>query len=124
MIAESSAAAATSRLSESGVTVYVKKERKKSHQQPRVTTKPKQTKKTNRISINSKDVLIKRGINSNHIPHLVINLQLERGHGRIKVHTVEVVHNQDLTVTLATITWLGALRGLANLDDDHVPNGV
>lgn len=47
---------------------------------------------THGIGIDSKDVLIERGVNTNNIAHLVIYLQFKGCHWRIEVHTVEVLH--------------------------------
>ena len=112
MMLESSAADATNRLSDSGVTVC------STCQSPLVTTPGMRT--TNRIRIDRKDVLVKRRIDSNHVPHLMINFEFQRGHGRIEMHAVEVVHEQNLTVSFAAIARLGPLRGLAHFDDNHI----
>jgi hypothetical protein len=47
--------------------------------------------------IHREDILVERGVNSNDIPHLVVNLQLERIHGRIEVDLVQITHQEDLT---------------------------
>jgi hypothetical protein len=75
---------------------------------------------TNRIRIDRKDVLVKRRVDPYHVPHLMINFEFQRGHGRIEMHTVEVVHEQDLAVSFAAIARLGPLRGLADFDDNHI----
>ena len=111
IILESSAAEETNRFSDSGVTDY------SVHQSPSHQTQKKQT---HRVCIDRKDVLIKRGIDPNHVPHLMKDFEFQRRHGRIKVHSVEVMHQQNLTVPFTAIARLGALRGFANLDDDHV----
>jgi hypothetical protein len=66
------------------------------------------------------NILVKRRVDPNDIPHLVIDLQLEGRHGRIKVHAVEVLQEQDLRITLASVARLGRFGGLADLDDDEV----
>jgi hypothetical protein len=76
---------------------------------------------THGISVDGENVLVERGVDTDDVPHLVIDLELERVHGQIEVDAVEVVHEEDLRVTLATIAGLGALGGLADLNDDHVP---
>lgn len=37
------------------------------------------------------------------------------------MHAVEVVHEQDLGITLSAIAWLGPLAGFSNLHNDDVP---
>lgn len=37
------------------------------------------------------------------------------------MYAIEVLHEQDLTVTLATIARLRSLGGLPDLDDNNVP---
>ena len=56
----------------------------------------------------------------------MINLKLQRRHGLIKVHSVQIVQQQDLTVSLSTVARFSALDGLATLtttmylfDDNH-----
>jgi hypothetical protein len=76
---------------------------------------------TYRIGINGENVLVESRIYANNVPHLVVDLQLERRHGRIKMNAVQVVHEEDLTVTLAPVSRLRALGRLADLHDHHVP---
>lgn len=57
------------------------------------------------------------------VPHLV-DLQLERRHGRIEMNPVQVVHEEDLTVTFAPVSRLRALGRLADLHDHHVPTEI
>ena len=76
---------------------------------------------THRVGIDSEDVLVERRVDTNHIAHLVIDLQLERSHRSVEVDPIEVLHEENLTVTLSTVTRLRPLRGLADLDDDNVP---
>ena len=56
-----------------------------------------------RISIYLEDVLVEGGVNANDVAHLVVDLQLEGTHGGIKVDAVEVLQEQDLGVSLASI---------------------
>ena len=42
------------------------------------------------ISISRKDILIKRRINPNHIPHLMIYLQFQQRHRQIEMNPIEV----------------------------------
>jgi hypothetical protein len=54
------------------------------------------------------------------------HFKLEGRHGCSVVDTVEEAHEQNLRITLATVTRLslGLLRLLSNLDDDDVGNNV
>ena len=76
------------------------------------------------VSINSKDVLVERRIDANDVAHLVVNFQLQRGHRSIEVNAVQVVHQQNLTVTFSAITRLGPFCRLSDLDYDHIPIGA
>jgi hypothetical protein len=77
--------------------------------------------KTYRIGIHHENILVERRVNADDIPHLMVNLEFERAHRRIKVHTVQVMEQQDLGVTLPTITGLLGLSGLAGFDDNNIP---
>ena len=77
-------------------------------------------KRTNRIGIDGENVLVEGWINTNDISHLMIDFQLQRCHWRIEMDTVEVLHQENLTVTLATIAWPGPLSRSANLDNHDV----
>jgi hypothetical protein len=81
----------------------------------------KTRRQTYRISINGENVLVESRIYANNVPHLVVDLQLERRHGRIEMNPVQVVHEEDLTVTLAPVSRLRALGRLADLHGHHVP---
>ena len=61
---------------------------------------------THGIGIDSKDVLIECRVNPNDIAHLVVYLQFKGCHRRIEMHTVEVLHEQNLTVTLPSVARL------------------
>ena len=61
---------------------------------------------THRIGIDSEQVLIERRVNTNNIPHLVVNLEFQGRHRGIEVYTVQVMHDKNLRITLATIAWL------------------
>jgi hypothetical protein len=75
---------------------------------------------TYRISIHLENVLVKSRVNPNDIPHLMVNLQLERAHRCVKVHAVEVLHEQDLRVSFAAIARSVRLGWLANFDHYNV----
>lgn len=77
-----------------------------------------------RVSIHGKDILIERGVDTDDISHLMVNLQLQWGHWGIKVNAVQIVHQQDLAVTFSTVTRLGPFRGLPDLDYDHISIGA
>ena len=76
---------------------------------------------THCIGINSEDIFVEGRVDTDDVAHLVVDLQLEWRHGGVKVHAVEVLHEEDLTVTLATVTRLRPLSRLADLHDDDVP---
>ena len=76
-----------------------------------------------RVSINGKDILIEGGVNADDISHLMVDFQLQRSHRSIKVNAVQIVHQQNLAVTLPAITRLGPFRGFPNLDYDNVSIG-
>ena len=76
-----------------------------------------------RISIDTKDILIEGGVNTDDISHLMIDFQLQRGHRSIKMNAVQVMHQQDLAVTFSTITRLGPFRGLSDFDYDYISIG-
>jgi hypothetical protein len=83
MILESSAAEATRRLRDSGVTVC----EATISQDPYMTTKLHYC-----ISVDGEDVFIKGGVNADDVPHLVIDLQFQRRHRTVEMNAVEVVH--------------------------------
>lgn len=115
MILESSATDATRRFTESGVTVY--------NGTLSVSHGSKQDKmqhKTYSVRIDSKDILIKGWIYPNDIPHLVVNLELQRRHRAVEVDLVEVRHEKDLTVTFSAVTRLLTFARLADFNDHHV----
>ena len=112
MMLESSAVHATRRFSESGVTVY---------REISVIPLTVHYRHTYRIGVDSEDVLIEGWVNTNDIPHLMIDLELERSHSSVEMNPVEVLHDQNLTVTLSTVTGLGAFCRLPNFDHDNVP---
>lgn len=112
MILESSAADATNRFKDSGVTVCKMMRQYCSFKGGR--------RGNHRISIHGEDVLVKCRVYTNNVPHLMIYLELQRRHGSIEVDTVQIVHKENLTISFTTITRLRALRGFANFDDDHV----
>jgi hypothetical protein len=84
MILESSAAEATRRLSDSGVTVC--------KVAPISRAPTKQGSKSYGVRIDSEDVFIEGGVNADDVAHLVIDLQFQRRHGAIKMNAVEIVH--------------------------------
>ena len=75
---------------------------------------------THRISVHSEYVFVERGVNADYVPHLVVNLKLEGTHWRVEVNAVEVLHDEDLTITLAAVTWLAALCRLADFDNYNI----
>lgn len=50
----------------------------------------------------------------------MVDLELERSHRRVKVDPVEIAKKKDLRVSLSSVSGLGPLARLADLDDDHV----
>lgn len=75
---------------------------------------------THSICINHEDVFVKCRINPNDVSHLMINLQLHRRHRGVEMHSVEVVKEQNLRVSLASVTGLGSLTRLPDLDNDDI----
>lgn len=76
---------------------------------------------TYRVSVHSENVFIESWVNSDNIAHLMVDLEFQWRHRGIEVNPVEVVHQQDLTVTLATITGPRAFGGFSYFRYDHVP---
>ena len=72
------------------------------------------------IGIDLEDILVECRVDPNDISHLVIDLQLERAHGSIKVDTVEILKEQHLGISLSSITRFRSFGRFANLDDDNV----
>lgn len=54
----------------------------------------------------------------------MVNLQLERVHWRVEVYAVQVAHEEDLRVALASVAGFGAFRWAAALDYDDVGDDV
>ena len=53
-----------------------------------------------RVGINSKDILVEGGVNTDDISHLMIDFRFQRGHRGIEVDVVQIVHRHNLTVTV------------------------
>ena len=79
---------------------------------------------TNRISVHGEDILVESGVDSDDVSHLMVYLQLQRRHRGVEVNSVEVVHQEDLTVTFATISGSRAFSRFADFDNDHVSADV
>lgn len=77
--------------------------------------------KTHRIGIHSEDVLVECRINSDNVPHLMINLELQRGHRCVEVNFVQIAHQQDLTVTFPSIAGFRPLSRFADFHYNDVP---
>jgi len=45
-----------------------------------------------RVGINSEDVLVEGGVNTDDISHLMVDFQFQRGHRSVEVDAVQVVH--------------------------------
>ena len=82
---ESSAHIAIKRFRESGVTVC----KRENIQKPILFLKMNAT---YRIGIDREDVLIEGRVDTDDVPHLMINFQLQWCHGRIEMDAVEVMH--------------------------------
>ena len=54
----------------------------------------------------------------------MVDFELERAHGRVKVDAVEEAHEEELRVALAAIAGPRALADLADLDEDEVRDDV
>ena len=74
------------------------------------------------IGIHCEDVLVECRVNTDDIAHLMVNLELKRRHRSVEVHPVQVLHDENLTITLSTITRFRALGGLSDLDNNDVAN--
>jgi hypothetical protein len=72
------------------------------------------------IRVHHKDVLVKGRVNANDVSHLVIDFELQRVHGSIEVDPVEIMQEQYLRITLATIARALTFARLSDLDDDHI----
>lgn len=77
--------------------------------------------KTHSISIHHENVLVERGINSNDVSHLMVDFQLQWRHGRVEVDTIQIVHEQNLRVTLSSIAGFRPFAGFPDFDDDNIP---
>ena len=73
-----------------------------------------------RIGVHHEDVLVEGGVDSDDIAHLVVNFELEGIHWGIEVDSVEVVEEQDLRVTLATVARALAFTRPADFDNHHI----
>jgi hypothetical protein len=85
MILESSAAEATRRLRDPGVTVC---QATIVSQDPYVKMMPHYC-----ISVDGEDIFIKGRVNADDVTHLVVDLQFQRRHRAVKMNAVEIVHN-------------------------------
>lgn len=108
MILESSDAQAMRRFNESGSTVC--------HQRALTLG----VSMTHRISVDLENVLVEGRIDSNNVSHLVIDFQLQRRHGRVKVDSVEVLQEQDLRITFSSVSWFIGFGRFSDLDDNDV----
>ena len=54
----------------------------------------------------------------------MVHLKFERTHGKVVVNAVQEPHQDNLRVTLSTVTGLGHLGGLTDLDDDQERHNV
>src|SRR5882762_5739397 len=85
MILESSAAEATRRLRDPGVTVC---EATIVSQGPYVKMMAHYC-----ISVNGENIFIKGGVNADDVTHLVIDLQFQRRHRAVKMNAIEIMHD-------------------------------
>jgi hypothetical protein len=78
------------------------------------------------IGINHKKILVEFRIHTDDVVDLMEHLKLKRRHGSAVVDTVEEAHEENLRVTLSTVTRLslGLFRFLANLDNDDIGDNV
>ena len=75
---------------------------------------------THGVRIYLEDVLVKGRIYAYNVSHLMVYLQLERRHWRVKVDSIEVLQKEDLRVPFPSVTGLGRLGRLSDLHDDHI----
>ena len=66
------------------------------------------------IGINHKKILVEFRIHADNVVNLMKHLKLKRRHGSAVVDTVEEAHEENLRVTLSTVT--GLRLGLLRLD--------
>lgn len=112
----SSEVTATKRLSDSGVTVW--------EPSGSVGTRRKDRIESYCIGIHHEDILIESWVDSDDVAHLVVDLKLEGIHRGVKVDSVEVVEEQDLRVTLATVAWALAFTRSADFYNHHISRFV
>ena len=75
---------------------------------------------THGIGIDLEEVLVEGRVDSDDVPHLMVNLEFQGSHGSVEVNSVEVSKEEDLRVSLSSVSRLRPFRRLSNLDDDHV----
>lgn len=75
---------------------------------------------TNRVCINSKDVFVESGFNANDIFHVMADFEFQGRHRGVEMNLIEVLEEQDLTVTFATIPRFRTLCWFSDLDYDQV----
>lgn len=73
-----------------------------------------------RISVHHENVLVEGGVDSDDIAHLVVNFELEGIHRGVEVDSIQVMQEQDLRVTLATVARALAFTGSADFDNHHI----
>jgi len=103
---------ATKRLSDSEVTVWEPSRLGRTHRRDEI--------ETHRIGVDHEDVLVEGGVDPDDVAHLVVNFELEGIHWGIEVNSIEVMEEQDLRITLATVAWALALTGPADFDNHHI----
>lgn len=72
------------------------------------------------IGVDHEQVLVEFGINSDNVVDLMEHFEFERAHRGAVMDTVEEAEEENLGVTLSSVSWLGNLGRLANFDNNNV----
>src|SRR4051812_25411066 len=76
------------------------------------------------ISIHHEYKFVKMRTDTNHVFHLMVDLELHGIHGCIIMNTIEELHEDQLGITLTTITWLLTFTGVTALGNDNIGNDM
>lgn len=61
---------------------------------------------THGVRIDLEYVLVEGRIDADDVPHLMVDLQFQWRHGCVKVDSVEVLQEEDLRISLSSVTRL------------------
>ena len=65
---------------------------------------PRLKKVAHGIGVDLEDILVECRVNSDDVPHLMVDLELQRRHGRVEVNSIEVLQKQDLRVSFTSVS--------------------